>query len=90
MNNFHYRDHGANDCGDLKKLVKELQQHEPEIWKLIELTIAEQEFNKHRYGSYYSKEIEDHERAEIITERIKKLKQVREVLQNLLFYNFGD
>ncbi len=91
MNNFHYKEPNKNNCDELKNLIENLKQYEPEIWKLIERTIAEEEFNKHRYGKSTYSEDGDPERVEMyekMTERIRKLKEVREVLRDLLFYNF--
>tara|TARA_Y100001938_G_scaffold71318_2_gene98961 strand:+ start:164 stop:418 length:255 start_codon:yes stop_codon:yes gene_type:complete len=71
---------------ELIRIVKDLQQYEPEIWQLIEAHIKEEEFNLKRYGA-----VPDPDTGESRTLiKIQKLKKVRTLLKEILFYNFEN
>ena len=87
MDHFHYRDLDEDSCAELKKIIKDLQEHEHEVYKIIDRTVRELEFSYQRYHSYGFSSTKESEAA---SEKIKRIKKARDILRELLFYNFGD
>ena len=88
MDHFHYRDLDEDSCAELKKIIKDLQEHEHEVYKIIDQAVRELEFSYHRYHGGHAKSSEKARGA--ASEKIKRIKKARDILRELLFYNFGD
>ena len=88
MDHFHYRDLDKDSCTELKKIIKDLQEHEHEVYKVIDQAVRELEFSYHRYHSDYTKSSAKESQA--AAEKIKRIKKARNILRELLFYDFGD
>ena len=88
MDHFHYRDLDENSCTELKKIIKDLQEHEHEVYRVIDQAVRELEFSYHRYHSGYTKSPAKESQA--AGEKIKRIKKARDILRELLFYDFGD